>query len=143
MTHLTKLFKSLSSNYAKSNNITTLKPILETYYGYDWNDYKVYEKNKYSKNLILEDENISMYLFYWDKYVKSPIDIKENNYIMRLLKGNLYKRKYINLDENYKIVNENLMNKNSIFSQTNPNFPHTFQNVLPYPTVSLHIYTKK
>ena len=95
MASLPVLFRSLANKFKSTRDIKSLKPVLETYYGQDWQNYISFKKSEYTRNLVDKDENLGLYVLYWDKYVQSNIHgHSENGYLFKILKGNFLENRY-------------------------------------------------
>ena len=140
MTQLSKLFQSLSNKFKLTRDIKSLRPILETYYGQDWQNYLSFKKSEYTRNLVIKDENIGLYLLYWDKYVKSNIHgHSENGCLFKVSEGNFLEKRYTT--DNKLFFQDNLIIKNKIAYIEDNEAYHSLHNIHHYPITFLHIYS--
>jgi len=125
----------------KNTDFFSLRNVLNSYNSYDWENYVVYDENKYCRNKIYSDNTLEIFIIAWLPNQKANIhDHSENGCWLKVLRGRLTEKKF---DENLNFIEINYLNdfNNNISFMENKIGFHSIENNSDSYAITLHIYS--
>ena len=143
MNTLSNLINTLKSKYRSDEHLLKYEHILSNYTGNDWIQHIKFCDNKYKRNVIYRNDIFEVLLICWKDGQSSNIhDHPMNGCLLKILKGELIEEQYIEIDNNeYKLVNTNVLRQNDISYLEGTNGLHQIVNISGEYVISLHIYS--
>ena len=140
---LTNLFAEFNKNisYTKLKN---LNKILEAYNGIDWQNYKnaEFEKNKYNKKTVMENDILELCIFTWNNHNESDIhDHSPNGCLIKKLEGILHEKIYFNQSDKILFIKQNELVLEKVSYSESDIILHKIISKDEIST-SIHIYVK-
>jgi cysteine dioxygenase len=133
---LDKLFSSDS----KSLSSEAFRKVLSNYIGDDWKTFVNINHDKYSREIVLRNENYEIIIITWDKKQASHVhNHPSNGCLMKILHGTLLEEQYCT--QTCCKTNELVYDKNNISYIDNLTCYHRIVNNTENHAVSLHIYS--
>ncbi len=126
-------------NLKKYKDISLMKDLLLKYNTNDYLKYSNLKDNTYTKQLLLQNKILEIYLLSWSP--KSYTQIHKhalNGCYMKMLDGSLTEYKY---DKQIKLAKKKTHKKNDVSYINNSMHLHKIKNNTDKPAFTLHIYS--
>jgi cysteine dioxygenase len=140
MKTIEELSNTINNNF---NNGILLKNMMETlseYDGVDWCDHINFNKEKYVKNTVYQNDLFDILIICWNLNQSSDIhDHPENGCLVKILEGSIVEECYT---ESINIISTNKLTKNDISYQEGKSGLHKIINPCSrIRAISMHIYS--
>ena len=136
--NLETLIQELNLYFTQNKDLSIAQPILERYKLDDWKKYIVFDKCKYTRNLIYHNHLFEIYLICWNNNQESSIhDHSSNGCLLKVLQNHLQEELY---DYNLNLKTIQQVNTNEISYIHNDLGIHKIKNG-NHQTITLHIYS--
>ena len=136
-----------TKNLIKTKNVNqhtllNVEKIYNNYNNSDWKNMIVYNKNKYTRNLVYKNDFFQIILMCWPPGYKSPIhDHNKSECFYKILKGKLIEKIYQIENDKMKLINEVTLHSNQLGKINDQLGYHLVHNNTNDYTISLHLYT--
>jgi glutamate/tyrosine decarboxylase-like PLP-dependent enzyme len=140
---LNNLFTEFNKNISHTK-LKNLNKILEAYSGNDWKNYKndEFEKNKYNKKTVIENDILQLCIFTWNKHTESDIhDHSPNGCLIKKLEGILHENIYLNQYDKILFIKQNELVSEKVSYNESDIILHKIISKDEIST-SIHIYVK-
>lgn len=139
---LNELKNSISMKIKKGIQLVDLKEDLKNYVGTDWEQYKSFNSEKYTRNIIYNDDDFEIILICWDKFQSSKIhDHPEKGCLLKIMEGQLLEENFNKVNDEFIFLNRKNLVKNEISYKIGHNGLHNIINEHENQSISLHIYS--
>lgn len=95
MQTLDELFEQVTVELRAGNKLKTLKPLIDSYSGSDWKNFKFFSPAHYTRNTVLLNDVLEIAILCWEVNQGCPIhDHPDKGCLVRIMQGKLKETKY-------------------------------------------------
>ena len=92
---LDELFEQVTVELRAGNKLKTLKPLIDSYSGSDWKNFKFFSPAHYTKNTVLLNDVLEIAILCWEVNQGCPIhDHPDKGCLVRIMQGKLKETRY-------------------------------------------------